>query len=131
MNKRIISILLALLLTAPALFSCGTSETATETTADTIAPETETEKLYPVYNMTFDGADFNIVFYDAVKACAWGNTIPCDIAVEELTGDALSDAVYNRNAAMEELKQSITNPKRKLMIRTIRDGAGKIICSVS
>ena len=48
MNKRIISILLALLLTAPALFSCGTSETATETTADTIAPETETEteKLY-------------------------------------------------------------------------------------
>jgi len=104
MNKHIISILLALLLTVPALFSCGASETTTETTADTIAPETETEteKLYPEYSMTFDGADFNIVFYDAVKACAWGNTIPCDIAVEELTGDALSDAVYNRNAAMEE-----------------------------
>lgn len=120
MKHRLLSILLALLLTAPALYSCGASETVPETTAETAAAatETETERLYPTYTDTFGGADFSIVYYDAVAGCGWGNTIPCDIAVEELTGDALSDAVYNRNAAMEELynikfrTESITTPNK-------------------
>lgn len=93
------------------MISCGTTETVTEgeekipaQSESTAEPETEaeTERIYPEYTDTFDGADFNILYYDAVAACGWGNSIPCDIAVEELTGDALSDAVYYRNAAMEE-----------------------------
>lgn len=107
MKNRLISVLLVFLLASSALISCGTSETVTEVAEQIPAqtePETEaeTEKIYPEYTDTFDGADFSILYYDAVAACGWGNTIPCDIAVEELTGDALSDAIYYRNAAMEE-----------------------------
>lgn len=109
-NKKITALLLAIILLNTSLLSCGGStEAETDATAVQIEAkaeteaETEAEKLYPEYNVTFNGADFNIVYYDAVKACGWGNTIPCDIAVEELNGDALSDAVYNRNAAIEEM----------------------------
>ncbi|MGN1409400.1 MAG: hypothetical protein ACI4XJ_04405 [Eubacteriales bacterium] len=111
MKNRLVSALLVLLIVSSALISCGKTETVAEgeekipaQSESTAEPETEaeTERIYPEYTDTFDGADFNILYYDAVAACGWGNSIPCDIAVEELTGDALSDAVYYRNAAMEE-----------------------------
>lgn len=106
MKKHILCLLLAFLLTTPALVSCGGStEDTTPVTGDTTAPETEseTERLYPKYEANYDGADFNMLYFDAVEYCGWGNTIPCDIAVEELNGDALSDAVYNRNFAVAEM----------------------------
>ncbi len=107
MKKRILVCLLAALLTMPTLFSCDSGTTETEAAADTTAAvtetETETERIYPEYEKDYGGTDFNIVFYDAVAACGWGNTIPCDIIVEELNGDALSDAVYSRNTTVEEL----------------------------
>lgn len=118
MKKHILCLLLAFLLTTPTLVSCGgTAEDTTPVTSDTTVQETETEteRLYPKYEANYDGADFNMIYYDAVAACGWGNTIPCDIAVEELTGDALSDAVYNRNFAVAEMynvkfnTQSTTN----------------------
>ena len=75
----------------------------------------ETERLYPSCDADYQGTDFNIIFYDAVEACAWGNTIPCDIEAEALTGDELNDAVYNRNRTVESalnvriLAESTTN----------------------
>ncbi len=111
MKKRLFSCLLAALLLTSAMVSCGTSETNPEETTSSAAtsvetvPETEaeTEPPYPKYDKNYGGADFNMLYYDAVAACGWGNTIPCDIYVEELTGEILSDAVFQRNAAVEEL----------------------------
>lgn len=106
MKKHILCLLLAFLLTTPTLVSCGgTAEDTTPVTSDTTVQETEseTERLYPKYEANYDGADFNMIYFDAVEYCGWGNTIPCDIAVEELNGDALSDAVYNRNTTVAEM----------------------------
>lgn len=108
MKKHILCLLLAFLLTTPTLLSCGgssdeTTPTSQDTTTAVTETETETERLYPKYEANYNGADFNILYYDAVEACGWGNTIPCDIAVEELTGDALSDAIYNRNFTVAEM----------------------------
>ena len=40
-------------------------------------------------------------YFDAGAFCGW-STIPCDINEPELTGDALSDAVFMRNRKLEE-----------------------------
>ena len=107
--KRFIasSILAAMLLQ---LASCG-SNTPAETGANTAEPEsitetentTETETEQPEYSpatVTFDGADFTIAateypnpIYQSLNYCE---------AYGELTGDAISDALFERNNLIQD-----------------------------
>lgn len=102
-HTRFISILLALLLTLPALTACGqdagttpdTTDT-TDTTADTTVtvPETEPAYVYPEANL--GGRTLSVLNIDSY----WGMHI--DLDVEETTGEALNDAIYDRNRLVEE-----------------------------
>ncbi len=108
MTKRILACLLAAMLVTPMLFSCSGTTEETEATTDT-APvaetETEAETLaLPDYDLDLAGEDFNVLFFDHVATWGWNSNMPSDIrAVEEMTGDVLSDAVYMRNMKIEEM----------------------------
>jgi len=102
MKKRIFSILLAAMLTAPMLFSCA-GDTAEETTADNAiaggenaAVEAETEPSWQYPDKDFAGQDYRILNFDQL----WDMYIHMDVA--EQTGEILNDAVYNRNRKVEE-----------------------------
>ncbi|MBQ8642548.1 MAG: extracellular solute-binding protein [Clostridia bacterium] len=103
MQKRMTAMLLAsLLLTV----SCGqTDETVSEETSaavNTEAAATETEKQTPdLANTDYDGHTFRFIYFDNTIANEWVG-IPCDLDVDEVTGDALSDSVYYRNLTVEE-----------------------------
>ncbi len=100
-KKHIATLLLAAMLLS--LTACG--ETATETTADTTdttAAETTTETTAEEARLAmpddlpevqYDGAGFRVLCYDHTS---WLMT------VEELTGDVVDDAIYNRNMTVAE-----------------------------
>lgn len=98
MKHRLITLLLALLLTLPVFSSCGGAPE--ETTADTAAAETtetvpETaDPLDALGSFNFGGKDFRIL------ACKGFFFSPYD--VEEENGELLNDTAYQRNRAMEE-----------------------------
>ncbi len=100
MKKTIITILLAAMLTGT-LASCGgaTAETETASTADTTAEtETETELTDNLPETDMGGYTLSIYNYNE-NWLTWTNT---RIVVPELTGDVLNDALYNRQANIEE-----------------------------
>ena len=93
--------LLAALLTASVATSCGEAETAdnsaaAETTAQTEPAETEPRLLDDLP----DGIDLGGW---NVNVLSGAHPTVCDdeICVDELTGDVINDAVYNRNLAVE------------------------------
>lgn len=100
-KKQILTLLLALLLTASSMTACGgdTTESATDTTADAaITPEeTETEDERAIQDtvpaLDFGGTSFRSIVQESTKY---------DIYVAEETGDALPDAIYYRNRDIEE-----------------------------
>lgn len=105
--KRYFALILAALLLMPTIVSCsqnGSEETkGAETTADTAATadsESETEdetddgNIRSWEGLTFDGAEINIV--GRTEA-----TYAIDFYAEEITGEAVNDAVYNRNAKVD------------------------------
>ena len=108
MKKWITWLLLAAMLTS--FTACGSTETA-ETTADTTAAdntavETEPETVDPAEadelptDITYGGYTFTILSHDHPDtAIAWKVV---DIYTEELNGERINDAVYERNLAMEE-----------------------------
>lgn len=98
-----VSLILALLLTV----GCGSKDpgeqkqtSADSTVADTTA---EPELTIPDYKLDLGGADFNILYFDAVEACGWSSDIPCDVNTDEQTGDLLNDEVYDRNRRIEDM----------------------------
>ncbi len=101
MKKRIFAVLLAALL----LSSCGSAggeETAApvETAAQTEAvTETETEKLLPdLPEDDFEGHTFTML----TKGYHSSHWYSMEAYAEELTGEPINDAVYNRNATIGE-----------------------------
>ncbi len=106
--KRISAILLALLL-AGTCVGCG--EAVEDTTADTapVSGETTAETAdeggwqYPAVN--YDGAAYRVLNFDQL----WNMYIHVDAA--ELTGEALNDAVYNRNRTVEEKLNVVIDEK--------------------
>ncbi|MBQ8641733.1 MAG: hypothetical protein IJ480_05890 [Clostridia bacterium] len=98
MKHRLLTILLAAMLTAPLLASCASDapvETADTTAAvDTAADETEPGWEYP--DVDYQGGEYRILNFDQL----WNMYIHMDSP--ELTGEPLNDAVYNRNRAIED-----------------------------
>ncbi|MBQ8401980.1 MAG: hypothetical protein IJX14_08625, partial [Clostridia bacterium] len=98
--KRTLCILLAALLAASAITSCGQAEAETENTAETTA-QTETAETEPRLlddlpdDIDLGGLNINVL--------SGAHPTVCDdeICVDEMTGDVINDAVYNRNLAVE------------------------------
>ncbi|MBQ8642929.1 MAG: hypothetical protein IJ480_12020 [Clostridia bacterium] len=96
--KRILAALLCTAVTLP-LFACGSGESAeTVPAADTAAAETETEPVYTLPEADWDGYNFHILVHGNSES-GWDKN---DFHAEELTGELLNDAVFERNAAVEE-----------------------------
>jgi ABC-type glycerol-3-phosphate transport system substrate-binding protein len=102
--KRILALLLVLLLMIPAAACAnnGSGTPADTSSADsvTVPAEDTSDSLDARKNISdnlsesdFGGADFLILFQD---------TYEYDAGIEELTGEVLDDAVYNRNARIDE-----------------------------
>ena len=111
-KKKILALLLALLMAASAVgcASDNTADGAADTTAsaadNTALEETEPVETEPEYVMwenlpaaTLDGFEFKIVEYTPNQDT--GATVLHGDATE-LTGEAINDAIYNRNRAVEE-----------------------------
>ena len=102
MSKKLLALLLAALLTAPAFLSCSDSgtneESPAETTAstpsaeeETVAEETEPSIYDDVPTGSYDGHNFNML--NVVSNYAY-----VLLTAEELIGETINDAVFNRNA---------------------------------
>ena len=105
MNRKSI---LAMLLASLMLFSfagCG-ADPAEETTADTSAADTtpvvtETEINFESVANSYSDRDYGgYTFRVAVRDTVDWQTM--DVIAEELTGEVINDAVYNRNVALED-----------------------------
>ena len=98
-----VSLIPALLLTV----GCGSKDSGEQkqTSADSTVADTtaEPELTIPDYKLDLGGADFNILYFDAVEACGWSSDIPCDVNTDEQTGDLLNDEVYDRNRRIEDM----------------------------
>ncbi len=110
MKKRILAALLAAMLLAPSLASCGneTVETAAETaapTGETVAADAETEAGWQYPDKDYSGKEYRILNLDQL----WNMHIQMDAA--ELTGEPLNDAMYNRNRTIEEKLNVVINEK--------------------
>ena len=97
-NKRFTALFLALIISSFSAVGC--SEEPSETTAETVqteeavSAETETEKLVPdLPEMDFEGCDFSVLTRGQYNV-EWYSE---DIYAEELTGEPINDAVFNRN----------------------------------
>lgn len=92
----------------PGLAACGDAGTAdtpnTDTAADTTPVETEPEKLMPdLPDKDFGGHEFTILTRGQYNS-HWSSQ---DAYAEEMTGEPINDAVYNRNASIGE-KYNVT-----------------------
>lgn len=98
--KKSITLLLVLSMLLSSMAACGSIETA-ETIAETAAAETVPEETETTRVSTdlpdsdFEGYAFHII-YEKI------NRYP-EVDVEELNGETINDAVYQRNAAVEDL----------------------------
>ncbi|MBR4961332.1 MAG: hypothetical protein IKY52_10580 [Clostridia bacterium] len=98
--KKLLCILLAALLASSALTACGEKETETDASADT-AVQTEPVETEPRLlddlpdDIDLGGWNVNVLSGAHPEVCK------DEICVEEMTGDVINDAVYNRNLAVE------------------------------
>ena len=102
-HTRLLSLLLALLMCVPAFASCGSTEEA-DTTVDTSAADTEaveTEEPDPFAGTDFGGAELRIS--SSIDEYDSTNAHKLIAGSGELNGEIVNDAVYQRNADVEEL----------------------------
>ncbi|MBR4959922.1 MAG: extracellular solute-binding protein [Clostridia bacterium] len=101
-NNRFAALFMALLLALPMFASCGDTAESQETEAltDTAAVETEPEDttLKPALPADLDFGGETVTIHARGDDDSF-----LEVYTEELNGDVLNDAVYNRNAAVEEL----------------------------
>lgn len=101
-NKRLLAMLLAALLLTTSCAGGTTSDTV-DTTATVANTDVETETTYVMWQNLpkndLGGYDFQIIEY--MPDAATGATILHGDA-EELTGEVINDAIYNRNRAVED-----------------------------
>ena len=102
--KKILLIILSILLVFPIVISCSekadneniSTETAAESSADTTAAETEMQSLLPS-GLDFDGETIKIL--NCMYFVAESDNFMFNVT--ELSGDVVSDAVYERNLNTE------------------------------
>ncbi len=100
MSKKRLSLVLAMLLAASAITSCGTPD-QTETTADTAAEPTETTPAETEIQddipdgLKFSGETYTILSREDLQ---WEN----EMCTDDLTGDIVNDAIYNREIIVED-----------------------------
>ena len=116
--KRITAMLIALLMLVPTLASCSdntpaetkettsqqeTAQTAESTDASADESETEDERIKPNIPESADFGGDDITFLHWYNP-AWTETVrqSRDIYAEGITGEAINDAVYNRNVKIED-----------------------------
>ena len=116
--KRITAVLIALLMLVPTLASCSdntpaetkettaqqeTAQTAESTDASADESETEDERIKPNIPESADFGGDDITFLHWYNT-AWTETVrqSRDIYSEGITGEAINDAVYNRNVKIED-----------------------------
>lgn len=116
--KRITAVLIALLMLVPTLASCSdntpaetkettaqqeTAQTAESTDASADESETEDERIKPNIPESADFGGDDITFLHWYNT-AWTETVrqSRDIYAEGITGEAINDAVYNRNIKIED-----------------------------
>ena len=102
-RKSILALLLAAIMTM-SIVSCA-GDTAEETTADTSAVteavETEPEITFESVAASYADRDYGgYTFRVAVRDTVDWQTM--DVVAEEVTGEVINDAVYNRNVALED-----------------------------
>lgn len=102
-KKTLLCLLLTALLLSPSLTGCAgdTKETTADTTSDTtdtVAAETEPERYAAdLPARDFGGETFN--FYTRSYEGVWAVS---DFLTEEMTGEMINDALYERQSYMEE-----------------------------
>lgn len=113
MLKKVLAIMLASLMLVSVMVSCGTSGNVETTTqapsggdpvaSDTTTAAPETESPYDVNgylkddldpSLNYNGEKFTILYWQDVERV--------EFEVEELTGGLIDDALYNRNATVED-----------------------------
>ena len=116
--KRTMAVLIALLMLVPSLASCSdntpaetkettaqqeTAQTAESTDASADESETEDERIKPNIPESADFGGDDITFLHWYNT-AWTETVrqSRDIYAEGITGEAINDAVYNRNVKIED-----------------------------
>ena len=99
MTRRIAALLLAMLLLASVFTGCAKSpaDAGDETGDQTDTTETEETRLYPdLPDVKYDGYGYRFYSWHIDNWRTWD-----DIAVEDLDGEIINDAVYNRDVAIE------------------------------
>lgn len=103
-HRSILTLLLAALLTLSAVACGNTAENSENTgdTASTTAPvETEPEATFDSVAHSYDDRDYDGYVF-RIGDRSTGDWMTMDVVAEELTGEVINDAVYNRNAALED-----------------------------
>jgi maltose-binding protein MalE len=112
--KKTLAIILAMLMCLSVMVSCGgkTDDPAATTTAaqggentpaDTTTTVETTESPYDVNGYLKDSLDPNLNYNgDKFTILFWKDVERIEFEVEEMTGDLIGDALYNRNAAVED-----------------------------
>ncbi len=123
MKKTLILLLAALLLT-----SCGQTAPENETAAEadtttSAATETEAETEDPYLDTVeaedFGGRPFNLLLRDEGSEVSWSIF---DAVAEEATGEAINDAIYNRNLSInEKYNIEITGEMNKTSLNTLNN----------
>ena len=96
--KRKISLILASVLAVSTLFSCGastTDEQTSEQTTDTVSEDTSTAD--PFAGVDLGGFTLRVL---NTRGRLWNTMSVLDY--EEITGDSVNDAIYNRNRLAEK-----------------------------
>ncbi|MBQ8402186.1 MAG: hypothetical protein IJX14_09680 [Clostridia bacterium] len=110
MKKNVLTLLLAALLLAPAMVSCGGGET-NETTADeaaqaeTIAAETEADLFAEYRDIDLGGRSIRVSVSANISENGGGmpTSYPYIAGPEEMTGESVQDSVFQRNLEVEEM----------------------------
>lgn len=106
--KKILALILALFMSVGVLAACGEKkdqqDTATTTAqqGEVTDPITQTESPYDSEGYLKDDLDPNLSFGDkTINILYWSDVERPEFEVEEVTGDLVNDALFNRNMTVE------------------------------
>lgn len=104
-SKKLVTLLLVVAMLTASFASCSdTKEVETETTATTseTAETVETEEVDPFADVDLGGVDIRMMVSDR-EIDGMASSITAIQHEEELTGEVVSDAVYNRNLLVSDM----------------------------